>query len=241
MSIPSHGLAGVLFDKDGTLVDFDLTWGHAGHAVMQRLARSDEAAVARLVATMHYSVEERRFAPTSPLVAGAPDTYVHLWAEALGRANDGAMLDDLDRAFTDETLRALAPIGEPDAVLRQLLARGLRLGLATNDGEASARRQLATLGLDAHMDFIAGYDSGHGGKPKPGMVLAFARHIGVAPARVAMVGDSPLDLVAAREAGALAVAVLTGPARRDELSSLADHVLDGIEGLPALVDRLKEP
>ena len=89
------------------------------------------------------------------------------------------MLDDLNAAFTDATLRALAPIG--DARRRScvaLKARGLRLGLATNDGEASARRQLAALGLDAHMDFIAGYDTGHGGKPDPGMVLAFA-----APAR----------------------------------------------------------
>jgi len=52
------------------------------------------------------------------------------------------------------------------------------------------------------------------------------------------VGDSPLDLIAARSAGAIAVAVLSGPARRDELEHLADHVLDGIEDVPALVDRL---
>lgn len=231
-------LAGVLFDKDGTLVDFDLTWGRAGHAVMLHLGRGDAAAVARLVEAMHYDVAGQRFAPTSPLIAGAPDTYVHLWAEALGRAGDPAMLDELNSAFTEATLRSLAPIGDPDAVLRALKARGLSLGLATNDGEASARRQLAALGLDAHMDFVAGYDTGHGGKPDPGMVLAFARALGVAPGRVAMVGDSPLDLVAARSAGAVAVAVLSGPAPRGELEHLADHVLDGIEGLPALVDML---
>ena len=235
----SHTLAGVLFDKDGTLVDFDLTWGRAGHAVMLDLSRGDAAAVTRLAAAMHYDVANRRFAATSPLIAGAPDTYVHLWAEALGRVGDPAMLDELNSAFTEATLRSLAPIGDPDAVLRALKARGLALGLATNDGEASARRQMAALGLDGHMDFIAGYDTGHGGKPHPGMVLAFARAVGVAPGRIAMVGDSPLDLVAARAAGAVAVAVLSGPAARSELEYLADHVLDGIEGLPALVDRLR--
>ncbi len=234
----STALAGVLFDKDGTLVDFDLTWGRAGHVVIHDLGGGDAAAVARLVDAMHYDVAGRRFAATSPLIAGAPDTYVHLWAEALGRRGDPAMLDDLNHAFTEATLQALAPLGDPDAVLLELKARGLRLGLATNDNEASARRQLATLGLDAHMDFVAGYDTGHGGKPDPGMVLAFARAIGVAPGRVAMVGDSPLDLMAARSAGAVAVAVLSGPAARGELEPLADHVLDGIEGLPALVDRL---
>jgi phosphoglycolate phosphatase len=231
-------LAGVLFDKDGTLVDFDLTWGRAGHAVMLDLGRGDAAAVERIAQAMHYDVAARRFAPTSPLIAGAPDTYVHLWAEALGRPGDPTMLGELNGAFTRATLRSLAPIGDPDAVLRALKARGLRLGLATNDGEASARRQLAALGLDAHMDFVAGYDTGHGGKPDPGMVLAFARALDVAPGRVAMVGDSPFDLIAARSAGAVAVAVLSGPAPRGELEHLADHVLDGIEGLPALVDLL---
>lgn len=239
MRDPSTLLAGVLFDKDGTLVDFDLTWGRAGHAVMLELGGHDAGKVARIAEAMHYDVADRRFAPTSPLIAGAPDTYVHLWAEALGRVGDPAMLDDLNRAFTEATLRSLAPIGDPDGVLLALKARGLKLGLATNDGEASARRQLAALGLDAHMDFIAGYDTGHGGKPDPGMVLAFARALGVAPDRIAMVGDSPLDLMAARAAGAVAVAVLSGPARRDELEPLADHVLDGIAELPALVDGLR--
>ena len=232
-------LAGLLFDKDGTLVDFDLTWGRAGHTVMGQLARGDAAAVARLAEAMHYDLAARRFAPTSPLVAGAPDTYVELWAQALGRTGGRAMLDELNRAFTEATLRSLSPIGDPVAVLVALKARGMALGLATNDGEASARLQLAALGLDAHMDFVAGYDTGHGGKPGPGMVSAFAKALGVAPARIAMVGDSPLDLMAARAAGAVAVAVLSGPARRGELEPLADHVLDGIEGLPALVDRLR--
>ncbi len=53
-----------------------------------------------------------------------------------------------------------------------------------------------------------------------------------------MVGDSPFDLMAAKAAGAVAVAVLSGPALRHELEHLADHVLDGIEDLPGLVDRL---
>ena len=238
MPKPSPRLAGLLFDKDGTLVDFDMTWGRAGRDVMLDLAHGDADAVARLAAALHYDMADRRFAASSPLIAGAPDTYVHLWAEALGRIGDPALLDEMNGAFTRATLHWLAPIGDPGAVLRALASRGLKLGLATNDAEASARRQLAALDLDSHMDFVAGYDTGHGGKPDPGMVLAFADKLGVAPGRVAMVGDSPLDLAAARAAGAVAIGVLSGPARRGELEPLADHILDDIGGLPALVDAL---
>ena len=66
------------------------------------------------------------------------------------------------------------------------------------------------------------------------MVLAFARHLGVAPAQIAMVGDSLHDLDAARAAGALAVAVLSGPADRDALAPHADYVVEDIAALPGL-------
>lgn len=231
-------LAGVLFDKDGTLVDFDATWGRATHAVMQRLSGGDAAAVARLAAAMHYEVDAQRFRSTSPLIGGSPDELRNAWGTALGRLDDPSLLDDLNEAFAIETLAALTPVGDPAAVLRVLQERGLRLGLATNDAEANARQQLGRLGLDAHLDFVAGYDSGHGGKPGPGMVLAFAASLGVPPAQVALVGDTPHDMAAARAAGAVAIAVLSGPIGRAVLDPMADHVVDSIADLPALLATL---
>ena len=53
-----------------------------------------------------------------------------------------------------------------------------------------------------------------------------------------MVGDTLHDLDAARAAGAVAVAVLSGPAAREVLEPHADYVLDDISGLPGLIARL---
>lgn len=231
-------LAGILFDKDGTLVDFHATWGRATHAVMTRLSRGDSAALARLADAMHYELDAQRFRATSPLIGGSPAALEAAWALALGRVGDPALVEELNDAFAVETLARSTPIGDPVAVLDALRGRGLRLGLATNDAEASARQQLRKLGLDAHLDFIAGYDSGHGGKPEPGMVLAFAAALGVSPAAVALVGDTPHDMAAARAAGAVAVAVLSGPVGRAVLEPIADHVIDSVADLPALVDAL---
>ena len=119
--------------------------------------------------------------------------------------------------------------------------RGFILGIATNDSEASARAQAAVMRIETHLDFIAGYDSGHGSKPDPGMVSAFAAMHGLTIGRVALVGDSLHDLHAARAAGACAIAVLSGPlgkAARTELAPLADHVLGSIAELPDLLDQL---
>ncbi|MBC7158321.1 MAG: HAD family hydrolase, partial [Rhodobacteraceae bacterium] len=123
-------------------------------------------------------------------------------------------------------------------LMRRLAERGLALGLATNDAEGAAHAHLEAVGIAAHMAFVAGYDSGFGAKPRPGMLLAFADRVGLAPARIAMVGDSRHDLLAGRAAGMRTVAVLTGPARAEELAPLADVVLPDIGHLPGWIDSL---
>ena len=54
-------LRAILFDKDGTLIDFDATWGPAAYEVMRALAGADEEAFAELVRVSDYVLEERRF------------------------------------------------------------------------------------------------------------------------------------------------------------------------------------
>jgi phosphoglycolate phosphatase len=230
-------IAAVLFDKDGTLIDFDGTWGPAFHAVIHALANGEEALVRAQAEALHFSLEEKRFRATSPIIAGSSSQYGLLWAQSIGRTDYAALRQEIDTLSAIESLKTLAPIGRPLEALAALSAQGLRLGVATNDSEASARRHVEALGL-MHIEFIAGYDSGHGGKPEPGMVLAFARHLGIAPDEVAMVGDSIHDLHAARAAGALAVAVLSGPAMREELAPHADHIVEDIGALPAFFEGL---
>ena len=89
------------------------------------------------------------------------------------------------------------------------------------------------LRVDDLIDFYAGYDSGHGLKPGPGMPDAFAAATGLAVRDTVMVGDSIHDLGAGRAAGcAAAIGVLTGPATEAELSGEADVVLPSVADLP---------
>lgn len=229
---------GVLFDKDGTLIDFDLTWGPAVYAMIHALAGGDAARIRAQADALHFSVEDRRFRATSPLVAGSTADYGRRWAAALGRSDFETVKREIDSLSAVESLKALTPIGEPAAVFAALRAMGLRLGVATNDSEHSARRQIEALGVGVSIEFVAGYDSGHGGKPDPGMALAFARFLGAEPSQIIMVGDSRHDLDCARAAGAIAVAVLSGPAEREALEPHADFVVEHIGDLPVLLARM---
>lgn len=231
-----RGLKAILFDKDGTLIDFDRTWGPAAGAVMRTLAGEDAAALRRLEEVSHYLPDEERFLFTSPLVAGSSAHYGPLWALALGRESSDAFLGLIDRLFSQEGLCSLSPIGRPATTLAALKAVGLRLGIATNDAEDNARLQAEALGLTPLLDAVHGYDSGYGSKPDPGMISAFATRFGLAPVELAVVGDSVHDLTAAHSAGARFILVRTGPAPIDAMIDSADLVLDSIADLtPALL------
>ena len=209
--VPSTQFAGVLFDKDGTLIDFHLTWGPAVFAIIHALAAGNPALMKAQAETLHYSIETKRFLRSSPLVAGSTADYGARWADALGRSDLDVLKSEIDALSATESLKALTPIDEPLAVFSALSAMGLRLGVATNDSERSARRQIEALGIATYVDFVAGYDSGHGGKPEPGMVLAFADFLGAPPSRHRHGRRFAARSRAARAAGAVAVAVLSGP------------------------------
>jgi phosphoglycolate phosphatase len=223
----------MLFDKDGTLVDFQRTWGPATDAVIAHLATGDRALYDRLAAVSGFIPAERQFVAGSPLIAGATPDYGRLWAHVLKRPATADFFAEIDRLFEVAGLEHLTPIGEPSVVLAALRRRGYRLGIITNDAVANARTQAERLAIHHLMDFIAGYDSGFGAKPSGEPVLAFAAATGVKPQDVAVVGDSLHDFAAAHAAGAVAIAVESGPAPGDVLAGRADAVIASIADLPA--------
>lgn len=226
-------IRGVLFDKDGTLFDFHASWGAWAQGFLLDESAGDPRLAAHLADILGFDLARARFRPDSVAVASTTETVAGLLLPLL----PSSTLDDLV-ARMDARAAALPQVEA--APLRPLLLslrdRDLALGVATNDSEAPARAHLAGL-LDL-LPFVVGYDSGHGSKPGPGQLLAFARHAGLAPAACAMVGDSLHDLVAARAAGMRAVAVLTGVAGREDLTPAADVVLGSVADLPAWLDAL---
>jgi phosphoglycolate phosphatase len=223
----------VLFDKDGTLFDFHATWSVWAHGVIDDLARGDPELMARLADAAHYDLQARRFRPTSPIIAGTNREAAECFASVLPVLPVEEVEIHLMRRAAEAPLAPAVPLAP---YLDGLAARGLRLGVVTNDTESGARAHLGSAGVLDRFDFVAGFDSGYGAKPAPGPLLAFAQAVAVAPARVVMVGDSAHDLIAGRAAGMQVIGVLTGTASRADLAPLADAVLPDIGHIPDWLD-----
>ncbi|MFN4355073.1 HAD family hydrolase [Parvibaculum sp.] len=228
---------GLLFDKDGTMFDYHRTWTPLLTEVAERLAVGDRRKVQAMLAAIGHDAESGRFLSGSIAAAGDTFALADVWLRHLDGADRAALIATLDAHFAEEGPKRSIPVADLAALFGRLKANGFILGIATNDVEASALGTVERFRLGAHVDFVAGYDSGHGQKPGPGMALAFCDAVKLMPVEIAVIGDNSHDLEMGRRAGAgLGIGVLTGTSARDDLAPLADHVIESIELLPPLLD-----
>jgi phosphoglycolate phosphatase len=106
--------------------------------------------------------------------------------------------------------------------------------LLTGNIEANAATKLGAFGLDRWLELdIGGYGSDHGVRSalvEVALGRAEAKHgVQLSATDAVLVGDTPLDVVAARASSARSVAVASGYSGRDELEeSGPDALLDDL-------------
>jgi len=190
-------LEAVIFDVDGTLVD------------------TNEAHVAAWVesfAACGYQVPADRV--RVEVGKGGDQLVPSIVGEASDRA-DGDALRAGQKARFLATARStsfrLFPGAE--ALLEALRKRGLRLALATSSGAEQLEAIMASAGvpgLPERVDVVVTKDDAERSKPAPDLVEAAVAELRCAPARCAMVGDTPWDAEACRRAGVACLGVETG-------------------------------
>jgi phosphoglycolate phosphatase len=239
----SPHIRGILFDKDGTLVDFNRTWFGITMELAHKAADGDEARARALVEAGGYDWEMEKFRGGSVVAAGTIHDIVDLWHPELTLEEKRALIRDYDDYAVREGSRRAVGIEGLHVALEALAAQGFVLGIATNDSEAGARATAEALGLSALFTVIIGYDSVARAKPHADQLHLFAAKTGLAPETIAMVGDNAHDLEMAHAAGAgLAIGVLSGNSTLDDLGPLSDAILGSIAELPQfLAHRASSP
>ncbi|MDA9566351.1 HAD family hydrolase [Planktomarina temperata] len=225
-------IRGVIFDKDGTLFDFQSTWGIWTAQVLARIAGSDEALLQQLAEALGYDTQTRRVQPGSVIVAATPMDIAAVVNDCIPALSQAQICEWLNEEAKTAPQVLVTDLHRLTAELRRI---NLGLCVMTNDAEAPARTHLASVQASGLFDFVIGSDSGFGAKPQAAPLLALADKMEIPAAACVMVGDSTHDLRAGRAAGMRAVAVLTGLAEADELAPLADAVLPDVSHLPAWI------
>ena len=225
-------IRGILFDKDGTLIDYQRTWVPINREVALYAAGGDTALAAELLLRFGQDPATDEVVPGSVLAAGSIDDIAGAFAGYLGPRTPPGLGAGIERIYSAGGAMHAVLIDGVREALSELKRRGFRLGVATNDSDGGLEASLSRPNILGVFDFTAGCDSGFGSKPGPGMALAFCKAVGIAPAEAAMVGDAVHDLAMGRAGGfALAVGVLSGTSAREELEDYADLILDSVSDM----------
>jgi len=116
---------------------------------------------------------------------------------------------------------------------------GWRVGVFTGKGRRSAEFTLAELGLRDRIEHVVSGDDVGRPKPDPEGLFRAAEALGVSPGRVLLVGDSPADVAAGRDAGARTAAVSWAAFQPERLRQAGpDFFCERVEDLRAAVDIL---
>ncbi len=226
------GIDLVIFDKDGTLIDFHAMWGGWARELGTRLEAAARRPVAPDVfAAIGFDPSTGRVAAGGPLAAatmaqieGVVATVLRRWCPSVAaarRATETAW-------FVPDPVALAKPLADLPALFGALRDAGRRIAVVTTDDRAPTDATLRALGVREAVGAMVCGDDGFPMKPEPDPVFALCQALQTEPPRVAVVGDSPADLAMARAAGAgLVVGVLTGVGTATDLAA-ADVVIASV-------------
>ena len=229
----------VIFDKDGTLLDFHAMWATWIRALSHRIESVAQRSLsAQLFAAVRFAAAHDRVIPSGPL-ALAPMADLRalltnvLVESSLTEARAKAVMDAA--WFTPDPVRLARPIADLPQLFRCLRRHDVLVALATSDDRAATQATLDALGLTPFVSAIICADDHLPIKPAADMLVHLCRVLAVATDQAVHVGDSVADMQMARAAGVgLAVGVLSGLGTHETLAPYADVVIDSVAGLLAV-------
>ncbi|WOG27794.1 HAD family hydrolase [Endozoicomonas sp. 8E] len=227
----------LLFDKDGTLLEFHNMWLKVSRSACHRVKNySDERQghqhVTEAQLLLAIGVEGDRVDNHGLLASNPVEDTAAKWFEML---NPQVSLTEFARvtknAFNQQVaenpqwIEVLPGVADTLTSLKQ---KGMILGIATADTKDSTLYTLEQSGLKMLFDYVGYSDGDIEPKPAPALLSAFCQQCGIEPHEVIMFGDTVSDMEFATNAGAKKIGVLTGTASASELEPVADLVIPSV-------------
>lgn len=233
----------VIFDKDGTLIDFTATWVPLIRKrvvfLLKKLGRNGELEAFLLrswgIDPVTGKVDPRGPCPVSPrsdeIVIGTMALHQHGYPWDESKQWVAHAFDEADAA--SDWREKVVPIKGIQTFLSRLREYGFYTALATNDERKDTEAILSHLAMDGLFDIILCAGEVNPPKPHPETIFAICRQLGIDPKEAVMVGDSVADMMTGKRAGvALTVGILEGGVTpREELEKVADLVVNSIREL----------
>ena len=230
----SSRMDAIIFDKDGTLLDFSAFWVSVTRAAVKSLARRfgaekyDEAALFQKLGVRNGDAD-----PFGLLCCGTYASISRAIAESLGVAEEveeGSFLAASKAAFAENASAGeIKPACENLVpVLERLCSSGKKLFMVTTDNAKITAICLKKLGIERFFTAVITDDGVHPPKPNPYYIEKIEREYGIPRSGMCMVGDTLTDMRFAKNGGIVFYGVTRDSRMREALSEYAAAVAEHV-------------
>src|SRR3990172_267679 len=217
-------LRAILFDLDGTLTKYSLDYKLSREKVIVELNRlnlgkfsyTEKVSISILLRRVEDKMSNGKYKQLLTLVNGIIEEYE---VEAASQTN-----------LMPFALEALTAVKKND----------LKTAIVTNNGKAASSAVINRLNFGHLIDTIVTREDAERWKPDGATIREALRRLSIKPANVIFIGDSIIDIQAAKDSNVISVALPTGPTNaKTLLRSEPDYAIPSLSEVPLLLEMLK--
>jgi len=219
----------VIFDLDGTIVDFNLDYKAVRAEAIEFLTKQG---LPRSIFSMNESVFET-----------LKKTEIHMRNHRRAEKEISKLKETVLSIVEEHELEAARSTSLLPGILdtlKTLKKMSLKLALFTVNGKKATSNTLRALRIHRFFDKVVTRDSVSMVKPNPVHLEAALKMLKIRPEEAVVVGDSVWDMKSARELKVVAVGLSTGVSTPEELSRAGANYLISAVDLPTLIRQLNE-
>ena len=225
----------ILFDKDGTLIEFDKSWEKIGIRLVDKLLDTFPVHD-KEVAHRQLGILDDKIVPDSVMGSGSLGEMIKSFDDVTGQDTS---------EWTRNTSQELVDSREPenhwtDGVYDTIVALrqdGYKIGIVTSDTNKGVTQFLEATQSKDLFDLVISTETHAEEKPSPKVLDPLFEAYDVKPEQVVIVGDTANDMKTAINAHlGLSIGVLTGIAKREELHE-ADVIIESAKEVKQVLDK----
>ena len=218
----------VLFDKDGTFIDLHYFWGKMSEMRSKeciRIFQLDATVFEKLCLSLGYNVKTGKMLKDGITALYSRPKIIEIFTKdlvSLGASATEKQVEEIFDRVSQEFYKNLPeytkPIPEAINFIKKIKSAGLKTGIVTSDSIESTELAINHFGWQQLFDVAIGRENTKETKESGVPVSLALEKINATPSNAIMVGDAPMDYIAAKNAGiAKTILVSTGQIDKEEL------------------------
>ncbi len=232
----------VLFDKDGTFIDLHYFWGKMSEMRVEEIIKRynlSQDLFDKLCLKLGYDVSKGRMLPDGITALYSRQIIIQIFCKDLNslgvdisESDLEAIFDYVSDMFYKDMVKYTKPIDSAIDFIKKLREKNVKTGIVTSDSVESTMLTLKHFDWEKLFDVVIGRESTKETKESGVPVKTALEMIKANPLTTVMVGDAPMDYIAAKNAGVeRTILVATGQVNKESLSESSRYTLNSLNNL----------